>query len=168
MRPPWPPRRGVRARARIFRVHDVAPTAMRWPSPRRSRRRREAPVIEIVGLEVFAHHGVHTHERRDGQTFLFDIRLVCPSAAADRLTTSTIDYGAVATGWSSSPVRPLPPARAAGRGDRRRPAGRLPGGRRDRHLHKPQAPIPHPFADVTATVIRPDRPIGARHGSGNP
>ena len=29
--------------------------------------------IEIAGLEVFAHHGVHDFERRDGQVFRFDV-----------------------------------------------------------------------------------------------
>ena len=57
-----------------------------------------APVIEIRGLEVFAHHGVHEHERRDGQTFLFDVRLECaprgPSESDD--LEDAVDYGAVA------------------------------------------------------------------------
>jgi len=54
------------------------------------------PVVEVVGLEVFAHHGVYEHERRDGQPFLFDVRLIGSSASeqSDRLEDA-IDYGAV-------------------------------------------------------------------------
>ena len=29
--------------------------------------------VELHGLEVFGKHGVLEHERRDGQTFLYDI-----------------------------------------------------------------------------------------------
>ena len=52
------------------------------------------PVIEVVGLEVFAHHGVYEHERREGQRFLFDVRLTGSGASeqSDRLEDA-IDYG---------------------------------------------------------------------------
>ena len=48
---------------------------------------------------MFAHHGVHEHERRDGQTFLFDVRLECRSAAAEASDdlADAVDYGAVAS-----------------------------------------------------------------------
>ena len=80
------------------------------------------PVVEIVGLEVFAHHGVHAHERRNGQTFLFDVRLECSSAVAEQSDDLVAGY----------PVEAVTVT-----------------------VHKPQAPIPHPFADVTVTVRRP-------------
>ena len=32
-------------------------------------------VVELEGLEVFGRHGVEEAERRDGQTFLYDVRL---------------------------------------------------------------------------------------------
>lgn len=31
--------------------------------------------IELCGLELWGHHGVLEHERRDGQRFLFDVEL---------------------------------------------------------------------------------------------
>ena len=50
-------------------------------------------IVEITGLEVFAHHGVHEEEKRDGQTFLFDVRLETAAAAerSDRLEDA-VDY----------------------------------------------------------------------------
>jgi dihydroneopterin aldolase len=114
-------------------------------------------LIEIRGLEVFAHHGVFGHERRDGQNFLVDL-LIQPSSelagTTDRLDDA-VDYGAVcervvelvrggpydliervATVVAEDLVRgfPLVYARVT--------------------VHKPQAPVPHPFADLSVTVER--------------
>lgn len=54
-------------------------------------------VIEIYGLEVFAHHGALEEERRVGQPFLFDVYLVAHDAGArtDKLD-DTVDYTQVA------------------------------------------------------------------------
>jgi dihydroneopterin aldolase len=53
--------------------------------------------IELVGLELHGYHGVDEHERRDGQRFVFDIRLEVPdyTGASDRIE-DTIDYREVA------------------------------------------------------------------------
>jgi dihydroneopterin aldolase len=52
--------------------------------------------IELRDLRVFGHHGVHEHERRDGQDFLFDVDLdVGDRGLSDRLEDA-VDYGAVA------------------------------------------------------------------------
>jgi len=52
--------------------------------------------IELRGLRVFGHHGVHEHEKRDGQDFLFDVELrVGERGASDRLEDA-VDYSAVA------------------------------------------------------------------------
>ena len=52
--------------------------------------------VELRGLRVFAHHGVHEHEKRDGQDFLFDVDLaVGERGASDRLDDAA-DYSAVA------------------------------------------------------------------------
>ena len=32
-------------------------------------------IVEVHGLELFGRHGVNDDERRDGQTFLFDVTL---------------------------------------------------------------------------------------------
>jgi len=52
--------------------------------------------VELRGLRVFGRHGVHEHERRDGQGFLFDVDLdVGDRGASDRLADA-VDYSAVA------------------------------------------------------------------------
>jgi dihydroneopterin aldolase len=53
--------------------------------------------IELVGLELHGHHGVNEDERRDGQQFVFDVRLEVPdgTGASDRIE-DTIDYREVA------------------------------------------------------------------------
>ena len=38
-------------------------------------------IVELEGLEVFGRHGVLDEERRDGQTFLYDVRLEVGDAA---------------------------------------------------------------------------------------
>ena len=52
--------------------------------------------VELNGLEVFGRHGVLESERRDGQTFLFDVWLdVSDSALSDRIEDA-VDYREVA------------------------------------------------------------------------
>jgi dihydroneopterin aldolase len=53
-------------------------------------------IVELRGLRVFGHHGVHEHEKRDGQNFLFDVDLaVGERGVSDRLEDA-VDYSAVA------------------------------------------------------------------------
>jgi len=52
--------------------------------------------VELRGLRVFGRHGVHEHEKRDGQDFLFDVDVaVGERGAGDRLEEA-VDYSAVA------------------------------------------------------------------------
>jgi dihydroneopterin aldolase len=52
--------------------------------------------VELRGLRVFGRHGVHDHEQRDGQDFLFDVDLrVGERGVTDRLEDA-VDYSAVA------------------------------------------------------------------------
>jgi len=117
-----------------------------------------SPVIEILGLEVFAYHGVHEHEKQHGQTFVIDVRLVCRSDAAtrsDRLADA-VDYGAV-----SSRVVEL--ATSARHDLLERLAAVIADDLLERFavsavtvtVHKPWAPVAHRFRDVTVTVQRP-------------
>ena len=85
-------RRGLRARR-----DDL-------PRPRRPRARRGAHgrgggrmiVVELEALEVFGRHGVLDEERRDGQTFFYDVRLeVGDGALSDRIEDA-VDYREVA------------------------------------------------------------------------
>jgi dihydroneopterin aldolase len=52
--------------------------------------------VELVGLEVFGYHGVREEERRDGQPFLFDVRLELRHEPAADTIDETVDYREVA------------------------------------------------------------------------
>ena len=51
--------------------------------------------IELHGLEVFGHHGVLESEKRDGQTFLFDVELEVDEPATDSVEDA-VDYREIA------------------------------------------------------------------------
>ena len=52
--------------------------------------------VEVKGLRLFGRHGVHEHEKRDGQDFVFDIALaVGDRGSSDRLEDA-VDYRNVA------------------------------------------------------------------------
>jgi dihydroneopterin aldolase len=53
-------------------------------------------VVELGSLEVFGRHGVLDEERRDGQTFLYDIRLEVGDAALTDEIEDAVDYRQVA------------------------------------------------------------------------
>jgi len=116
--------------------------------------------IELSGLRVRGRHGVFDEERRDGQDFVVDVALeldVSTAAASDRLA-DTVDYGALAQGLadivSGEPVNLLETLveRLAGvcLRDGRVSAATV-------TVHKPQAPIPLAFTDVSVTIRR-ERP----------
>lgn len=115
--------------------------------------------IELTGLRVRGHHGVFSHERRDGQDFVLDLALevdLTAAAASDDLV-DTVDYGALAEGAAAivgGPPRRLIEAVAGEVAakvleDERVAAVEV-------TLHKPQAPITVPFDDV-AVVLRRER-----------
>ncbi len=47
--------------------------------------------VELYGLEVFGHHGVLPEEKRDGQTFLYDVEVEVDEPAADDIAQA-VDY----------------------------------------------------------------------------
>ena len=52
--------------------------------------------VELRGLRLFGRHGVHEHEKRDGQDFVFDVELaVGDRGSSDRLEDA-VHYRAVA------------------------------------------------------------------------
>jgi dihydroneopterin aldolase len=53
-------------------------------------------VVELRGLEVFGYHGVNEHEQRDGQPFLYDVRLEVGDAGASDRIEDAVDYREVA------------------------------------------------------------------------
>jgi len=113
--------------------------------------------IELRGLRVRGRHGVYDFERADGQDFLIDVALeldLAKAAATDDVA-DTVHYGelagrlvAVVAGEPVNLIETL-----AGRlaaiclRDARVAAATV-------TVHKPQAPIPHEFADVAVTIRR--------------
>lgn len=113
--------------------------------------------ISLMGLRVFARHGVLAHERRDGQEFIVDATIwldTTPAADADDVSR-TVDYGALAgrlvRAAGDPPVRLIETLAA-----RLAEACLSEPGAEEAEItvHKPHAPIPHRFADVTVTIRR--------------
>ena len=113
--------------------------------------------ITLSGLRVRGHHGVFDFERRDGQDFVVDVVLeldLAPAAASDEVT-DTVHYGELAgqlagviAGEPVNLIETLAERLATVcLADDRVAAATV-------TVHKPQAPIPHEFADVAVTVRR--------------
>jgi len=121
--------------------------------------------IELRGLRVFARHGVLEEERRSGQEFVIDAVLwldTRPAAAGDDLS-KTVDYSALATRLVH--LAKEPPVRLIETLAERLAAACLSEPlvtEVEITVHKPQAPIAHPFGDL-AVVIRRARPADAPH-----
>ncbi len=113
--------------------------------------------IDIIGIEVHAHHGVLEQEQREGQTFLIDLRLdldLSSPANTDRLD-ETVDYGTlaqrvhdVATSERWDLIERLA-QRIAETVLEHRLVDRV-----TVTVHKPEAPIPVPFENVAVTLVR--------------
>lgn len=113
--------------------------------------------IALRGVRAHGHHGVYPDERREGQEFVVDVAMrvdTRPAAASDDVA-DTVHYGEVAEAIAaivagdpvdlletlcariSDAVLAYPPVRAV-----------------TVTVHKPSAPIPVPFGDVSVTVHR--------------
>ncbi|HEV8172652.1 MAG TPA: dihydroneopterin aldolase [Actinoplanes sp.] len=113
--------------------------------------------IELRGLRVRGHHGVYDFERAEGQDFLVDVELELDlaAAAASDDVADTVHYGQLAERLAAvvagAPVNLLETLAdrllAVCLEDRRVAAATV-------TVHKPQAPIPHEFADVAVTLHR--------------
>jgi dihydroneopterin aldolase len=113
--------------------------------------------IEVRGLNLHAHHGVHDHEREHGQRFVLDLVLVPRSALAcetDRLgdTVSYGDAARVAVEVATSTRFDLIERLAAHVADTL--LARMPLERATITVHKPDAPLGLEFGDVAVTVSR--------------
>ncbi|NYF18362.1 dihydroneopterin aldolase [Microbacterium sp. AK009] len=117
----------------------------------------DGDTITLTGLRVFGYHGVYDDERRDGQDFVIDLDLTLdtrPAARSDEVS-DTVHYGElaeeVAAIVAGAPVNLLETlADRIARAVLERPlvsAVRV-------SVHKPQAPIPLTFADVSVTITR--------------
>ncbi|UTT63305.1 dihydropteroate synthase [Microcella humidisoli] len=113
--------------------------------------------ITLTGLRAFAHHGVFDHERRDGQEFVIDVtaHLDLRGAAAYDELASTVHYGELAeqvvAAVETDPVDLIETVaeRVAGVVLRHGAVWQT-----EVTVHKPQAPITVPFADVSVSIVR--------------
>ena len=114
--------------------------------------------IALTGLRVRGHHGVLPEERRDGQDFLVDVvlRLDLRAAAASDDVADTVHYGELAERLAS--VVSGEPVDLIETLAERLAAVCLEDDRVEQAevtVHKPSAPIPLSFQDVSVTVVRP-------------
>lgn len=121
-----------------------------------------ADEITLTGLRVFGRHGVYDDERRDGQDFVVDVTLrldTRPAAASDDVA-DTVHYGEMAEQIAAivggDPVDLLETL-AARIADHLLTIDLVDAVRVT--VHKPQAPIPLTFADVSVSI---ERERGAR------
>jgi len=114
--------------------------------------------IALTGLRVTGFHGVLPEERRVGQEFVIDVELSVDTreAAASDDIAHTADYGLLAlrlaeviAGEQVNLIETL----AARLADVCLRHPRVISAKVT--LHKPNAPIAHPFDDVSVTVERP-------------
>lgn len=113
--------------------------------------------ITLTGVEAIGRHGVFEQEKRDGQPFIVDVVLytdVRAAAATDDLTR-TAHYGEVAqeitaliTGEPFDLIETLTEKIAATILDKFSVIAV------EVTVHKPKAPIPVPFGDVTINIYR--------------
>ena len=116
--------------------------------------------IQLRGLTVRGHHGVLENERRDGQDFVVDVTVwidLDTAAASDDLS-DTVDYGELARRVADivgGPAKNLIETVAADVAE---------DVMRDQRIHavevvvhKPQAPIPLAFNDVSVVARRSRR-----------
>lgn len=118
--------------------------------------------IELTGLRAVGWHGVAEHERRDGQEFVVDVTLHCDTrgpARSDDLA-DTVDYAAVAHAAveliSGPPVDLIETLadRIAQRTLRIAASAPVAVRSVEVTVHKPSAPIPLAFTDVSVTARR--------------
>jgi len=155
----------VRASARALDVQQsIAAAAASAPAYRASYvasppvdTRARGDRITLTGLRAYAHHGVFDHERRDGQEFVIDLvaHLDLRGAAAYDELASTVHYGVLAeevvAAVEGDPVDLIETVaeRVAGVVLRHGAVWQT-----EVTVHKPQAPITVPFADVSVTIVR--------------
>jgi len=113
--------------------------------------------ITLTGLRASAFHGVLEHERANGQLFLIDVvvHLSLREAGAGDELSATIDYGELAdrivAAVESDPVDLIETvAERVAALVLEYPMAML----AEVTVHKPNAPITVPFADVSVTIMR--------------
>lgn len=147
------------------RVHDVAGTAAAlaisraWGPQQLVAAHRSAPQdrITLTGLEVFAHHGVFDFERERGQKFLIDadVAVDLRAAAAGDDLASTVHYGELADAIVRAVERdPVDLIETVAERIAEVALAYTAVQEAKITVHKPDAPIEAPFADVSVTIVR--------------
>jgi dihydroneopterin aldolase len=113
--------------------------------------------ITLTGLRVRAHHGVFDAERETGQTFVVDVTVfadLAPAAAGDELAR-TVHYGELAEAVVAAVERdPVDLIETVAERVAAAALGYAAVDEVEVTVHKPEAPITVPFADVAVTIVR--------------
>ena len=113
--------------------------------------------ITLTGVTGYGYHGVFAHERQQGQPFVVDLscELDLSAAAAEDDLGQTIDYGRLAQAVVDDVERdPLDLIEALAERIARTCLGFPAVQRVAVTVHKPQAPMPVPVADVAVSLTR--------------
>lgn len=113
--------------------------------------------LTLTGLRAFAHHGVYDFEREQGQPFVIDVvvHLDLSQAGAGDALADTIHYGELAEDIVAAVERdPVDLIETVAERVARLVLSRRPARAVDVTVHKPEAPIPVPFSDVSVTIHR--------------
>ncbi|NUU07233.1 dihydroneopterin aldolase [Leifsonia sp. C5G2] len=122
-----------------------------------SNQARPTDSIVLTGLRVRAHHGVFDFERADGQDFVVDVTAwldLSPAAAGDDLG-ATVHYGELAEEVAAAVERdPVDLIETVAERVAATVLAHEPVDAVEVTVHKPQAPIAVPFADVAVRIVR--------------
>lgn len=118
---------------------------------------RPTDSIVLTGLRVRAHHGVFDFERADGQDFVVDVTAwldLSVAAAGDDLG-ATVHYGELAEEVVAAVERdPVDLIETVAERVAATVLAHEPVDAVEVTVHKPQAPIAVPFADVAVRIVR--------------
>ena len=112
--------------------------------------------ITLTGITATGFHGVFPEERRDGQTFVADVELGLQLDTVSDTLPATVNYAEIAkvvndtlTGEPKNLIETLAGTiaeRCLAHDDRVE--------RVSVTIHKPQAPVPQTFSDLSVTITR--------------
>jgi 7,8-dihydroneopterin aldolase/epimerase/oxygenase len=113
--------------------------------------------ITLTGVRVRAHHGVFDFERAEGQEFVIDVSVavdLAAAASADALDR-TVHYGELAEAVVAAVERdPVDLIETVAERVAAVALGFAAVEEVEVTVHKPEAPITVPFADVSVTIVR--------------
>lgn len=127
-------------------------------------RMRAGDAITLTGLKVYGYHGVFDFERREGQDFIVDVTLHTDTrtAAASDALVDTADYGTLAEDIAAI-IAGEPLNLIETLAERIADHCLTVADSATVTVHKPAAPVPVAFDDVSVTITRPapEAPAGS-------